>query len=446
MADPKRDGLKVSDQKAVLVGVYSPRQRKEAGWSANEDALDELAGLVEAAGAEPVARLVQIRDEPHMATVLGTGKVAELTQLIESVGADLIAFDTDLSPTQGKNLEKETDTVVVDRSEIILDIFAARARTHEAKLQVELAQLLYMRPRLTRMWTHLERIASGSLGSARGPGEKQLELDRRLVDTRIAELRRKLKEVEKRRSREANRTPLQTVSLVGYTNAGKSTLMNALTGAEVYVADQLFATLDTRTRTWDVPGYGPTLLSDTVGFVSNLPHHLVASFRSTLEESRQADLLLHVVDASDPHAEEHIATVHEVLTDLGIDDESSLLVLNKADRVEDRSTLDVLRARHEDSVSVSAVTGHGLDRLGERVAARLGGEFETARLRLSAGNGKALHYLNTHSEILSQEYEGSDLLAEARITPRHLRVLTEKLDAALDEAEEPAVVPIRAAS
>ena len=428
------------------MGVYTPQDRKQSGWAEREDALDELQGLVEAAGATPVGRMVQILDKPNSATMLGSGKVQELKTLIEATGANLIAFDTDLTPSQGKNLEAETDTVVVDRSEVILDIFAARARTHESKLQVELAQLLYMRPRLTRMWSHLERIASGALGSARGPGEKQLELDRRLVDTRIAELRRKLKEVEKRRSRQADRQPLQTVSLVGYTNAGKSTLMNALTDAGVYVADQLFATLDTRTRTWEVPAYGPTLLSDTVGFVSNLPHHLVASFRSTLEESRRADLLLHVVDASDAEAEQQIATVHEVLADLGIDDASGILVLNKSDRVQDRAVLDTLRARHPDSVSVSAFTGEGLDRLSERVAARLGGEFITARLRVPAGDGKTQHYLSQHAETLASDYDGNDLLADVRVTPRQLRVLTERLGAHLEEPEATAMPALKTAS
>lgn len=430
MAEPKREHLKVEDQRAILVGVYSPQERREANWADKDDALNELAGLVKTAGAEIVGRLTQILDKPNGATMLGPGKLKELQNLLDVTEANLIVFDKDLTPAQGKNVEAETKTVVVDRSEVILDIFASRAQTHEAKLQVELAQLLYMRPRLTRMWSHLERIASGALGSARGPGEKQLELDRRLVDTRIAELRRRLKEVEKRRGREvANRQSHQTVSLVGYTNAGKSTLMSALTGADVYIADKLFATLDTRTRAWEVPAYGPVLLSDTVGFVSNLPHHLVASFRSTLEEARNADLLLHVVDASDPRAEQHINTVHEVLGDLGIDDSQSLLVLNKVDRVEDRSIVDSLRAAYSDSFSVSAVTRSGIDKLAAQVASRLGGPWTDVRVQLHAGNGKGLTYLEQHAEICRSEYEGDQLIADVRITESRLNSLTKRYEA-----------------
>lgn len=437
MGEPKRDQLKVDDQKAILVGVFSPQERRSAVWTEKDDALDELAGLVESAGAEIVGRVVQILDKPNSATMLGAGKLKELQLLIETTGANLIAFDKDLTPAQGKNVEKETETVVVDRSEIILDIFASRAQTHESKLQVELAQLLYMRPRLTRMWSHLERIASGSIGSARGPGEKQLELDRRLVDTRIAELRRRLKDVEKRRGLEVgSRRDHQTVSLVGYTNAGKSTLMHALTGADVYIANKLFATLDTRTRAWNVPAYGEVLLSDTVGFVSNLPHHLVASFRSTLEEARHSDLLLHVVDASDPNAEQHIETVHEVLSDLGIDDSHSLLVLNKVDRVDDRSVIDSLRAKHPDSYGVSAVTANGVDRLASRVAARLGGDWVNVCVQIHAGNGKGLTYLDQHADVLESRYEGDFYVADVRITESRLKILTKRHEAEVVDVDE----------
>ena len=297
MADPKREQLKVKNQKAVLAAVYEP------GQFVGEDPLEELQGLVETAGVDVVGTLTQSRRTPNPATLFGSGKVDELKMLVESLGAELVVIDNNLSPSQARNLEKALDTVIVDRSEVILDIFASRARTYEAKLQVELAQLLYFRPRLKRMWTHLERI-EGGVGAGRGPGEKQLETDRRLVDKRIDELKRKLATVEKHRGRMVSqRNDHMTVSLVGYTNAGKSTLMNALTGADIYAADQLFATLDTRTRKWEVPHWGDVLLSDTVGFVRNLPHHLVASFRSTLEEARHADLLLHVVDSSHPEAD-----------------------------------------------------------------------------------------------------------------------------------------------
>src|SRR5690606_33626203 len=292
------------------------------------------------------------------------------------------------SPAQGRNLEQETGAVIVDRSELILDIFASNARTYEAQLQVELAQLLYFRPRLKRLWTHLERI-EGGVGAGRGPGEKQLETDRRLLDKRVAELKAKLKTIEKRRTQTvANRHGMPTVSLVGYTNAGKSTLMRALTGSDVYVADQLFATLDTRTRRWLLPHWGEVLLSDTVGFVRNLPHHLVASFRSTLEEARHAALLLHVVDASHPEAEQQIETVNSVLADIGVDSSNAVLVFNKCDAVTDRSLVDVLRVRYADAVTVSAVKRTGLDRLAETVASRLGHGYVEAEIETSVGNGR----------------------------------------------------------
>ena len=387
---------------------------------AKEEALDEIAGLAETAGVEVVGEVVQVREHPHPATCLGKGKVEELAALVKASDAELIVFDNNLSPAQGRNLEKETDTVIVDRSEIILDIFASRAQTYEARLQVELAQLLYFRPRLKRLWTHLERI-EGGVGAGRGPGEKQLETDRRLLDKRVAELKRKLKDVEKRRKQMvAQRDGQITVSLVGYTNAGKSTLMRALTEADVFIADKLFATLDTRTRRWSLPRLGEVLLSDTVGFVQDLPHHLVASFRSTLEEARQADLLLHVVDAANPDASRQVETVYEVLDEIGVDNSNAILVLNKADAVTDRSILDILRARYDDSISVSAVTGDGLDRLTALVAERLSGGFVEAEIETSVGNGRLFAYLAEHAEVLGTEYSNSHAVVRCRIPRRHL--------------------------
>ena len=265
-----------------------------------------------------------------MTTYLGKGKVDELKQLVDANDADVIMFDNDLSPAQTRNLEEATGVKVLDRTELILDIFASRAQTHQARLAVELAQLQYSLPRLKRMWTHLSRLKMGI--GMRGPGEKQLEVDRRLVEKRIDDLRSELKTIERRKEREvAGRSDRMTVSLVGYTNAGKSTLLNALTGADVLAENKLFATLDTRTRRWQLPGWGPVLLSDTVGFIRDLPHHLIASFKATLEEARQADLLLHVADASNPAASEQIAVVYEVLEELGIEAKDTLLVLNKVD-------------------------------------------------------------------------------------------------------------------
>jgi GTP-binding protein HflX len=399
LANPKREELQVQQRKAILVAVLETGSRID-----KETALDELKGLVATAQAEIVGELVQKTNEPSVATLLGKGKVAELKRMIEATGANVVIFDNNLSPSQGRNLEAELNSVIVDRSEVILDIFARRAQTYEARLQVELAQLLYYRPRLKRMWTHLERI-EGGVGAGRGPGEKQIETDRRLIDQRVDELKLKLKEVQKRREQTvATRRQQPTVSLVGYTNAGKSTLMRTLTGADVYVADQLFATLDTRTRRWHLPHWGEVLLSDTVGFVRDLPHHLVASFKSTLEEARHADLLLHVVDASHPEAEKQIDTVHQVLDEIGVDHSNMLLVLNKIDAVVDRSYLDVLRVRHPDSVSISARDRLGLEELQKTVVARLGEGIVLAELVTDAGNGKLFAFLSQCAEVTDRTY------------------------------------------
>lgn len=420
MADPKRAELKVGQKKAVLVAVVAPDDPID-----KKHALDELRGLVDTAGVVVVGELVQQRSSPHPAYYLGTGKLDELKQLVAQSEAELVIVDSQLSPAQGRNLEQETGAVIVDRSELILDIFASNARTAEARLQVELAQLLYFRPRLKRLWTHLERI-EGGVGAGRGPGEKQLETDRRLVDKRIADLKRRLAEIESRRERSVQKRSEQlTIGLVGYTNAGKSTLMNALTGSDVYVANRLFATLDTRTRRWEIPRFGDVMLSDTVGFVRNLPHHLVASFRSTLEEARRADLLLHVVDAANPEAELQIRTVYEVLDEIGIDTGNVLLVLNKVDKAntEHRATYDILRHEYPDAVAVSAVTGEGLEQLTTAVTERLGG-FVEAEIETGAGNGRLLSYLAQHGEVTDREYVDSRVRLRCRLPRVFARRLT----------------------
>src|SRR5437868_8626364 len=287
---------------------------------------------------------------------------------------------------------------------------ATRARTTEARLQVELAQLEYALPRLRKMWTHLSRQTGGAGGAGggigtRGPGETQLEVDRRLVSHRIRDLKERLVEVQARKQREArSRLEEHTASLVGYTNAGKSTLMNALTGAGVLAEDKLYSTLDTRTRQWHMKDWGRVLLSDTVGFIRDLPHHLVASFKATLEETRQARLLLHVVDASNLAAEEQIKAVNQVLTEIGCAERPTLLVLNKMDRVPDRSYLDVLRKQHPRSVAVSAATGQGLDDLREAVREALSADFADAEIEMDAGNGRVMAYLGAHAEIYRQQY------------------------------------------
>lgn len=400
-------------ERAVLVSVALPSRP----W-AGDDPLDELRGLAQTAGSNIVGELTQKRQEIVPATYIGKGKLAELTELCKAKEVEVVIFDNDLSPAQVRNLEKATNAKVIDRSELILDIFATRARTIESKLQVELAQLEYSLPRLKRMWTHLSRY-KGGIG-LRGPGETQLEEDRRLVGLKIRDLKERLSHVQTRRHREVeSRYEEHTVSLVGYTNAGKSTLMNRLTGAGVYVENKLFSTLETRTRQWRLSDWGRVLLSDTVGFIRDLPHHLVASFKATLEEARQARLLLHVVDASNPHAEEHIHAVKKVLEEIGCGKNPTLLVLNQIDRLKDPSFLQVLQAHHPRAVAVSAKTGQGIDSLCDAVIEMLSADFTHVSIDVDAGNGRVLAYLAAHAEIYRQEFHDNRIKMLGSM-PRHL--------------------------
>ena len=388
---------------------------------ASDDPCDEIRGLTAAAGATVVGELTQKRHEIQLATYIGSGKVGDLSELVQSTDAPVVIFDNDLWPAQARNLEKALGVKVLDRSELILDIFATRAQTVESRLQVELAQLEYSLPRLKQMWSHLSRQKGGGIG-LRGPGETQLESDRRLVGSRIRDLKRKLAEVQARKEREVqSRAAEHTISLVGYTNAGKSQLMNTLTKAGVFVKNQLFSTLDTRTRQWHIRDWGRVLLSDTVGFIRDLPHHLVASFKATLSETRYAKLLIHVVDASNPQAEEQIRAVNSVLTELECDKKASILVLNKIDRVQDRSTLQVLQAHHPRAVAVSGLTGEGMDLLEDAVMEALASEFAEAEVITEAGNGKVLAFLNAHAEVYRQEFrdDSNEVVVRCHL-PRHL--------------------------
>jgi GTP-binding protein HflX len=411
--DTTREELSVHLERAFLVSVALP----ERPW-VGKDPLEELRGLATTAGATVVGGLCQRRLKINPASYIGKGKLQELQEQVQAADADVIIFDNDLSPGQIRNLEKATQVKVLDRSELILDIFATRARSIESRLQVELAQLEYALPRLRKMWSHLSRF-EGGIGM-RGPGETQLEEDRRLVDLRIRDLKGRLIEVQARKEREVrSRNEEHTVSLVGYTNAGKSTLMNALTGAGVYVEDKLFSTLDTRTRQWHLRDWGRVLLSDTVGFIRDLPHHLVASFKATLEETRQARLLLHVVDASNPTAEEQIKAVNSVLAELGCASKPILLVLNKVDRVTDPSFVQVLQAHHPRAVAISAATRQGLDDLRDAVIEMISADFANAAVETAAGNGKVLSYLAAHAEIYRQEFRDNRVLVHCYL-PRHL--------------------------
>ncbi|HEX4147277.1 MAG TPA: GTPase HflX [Pirellulales bacterium] len=400
----------VVQESALLVGVLLPERPLQ------DDPLAELAGLAETAGAQVVGRVTQRRESPDVTTYLGKGKVEELKTLVQATDADVILFDNDLSPAQTRNLEQTAGTKVLDRSELILDIFASRARTVEARLAVELAQLQYSLPRLKRMWTHLSRLKMGI--GMRGPGEKQLEVDRRLVEKRISELRRELKTIECRKERAvAARSERMTVSLVGYTNAGKSTLMNALTGAGVLAENKLFATLDTRTRRWQLPGWGPVLLSDTVGFIRDLPHNLIASFKATLEESRQADLLLHVADVSNPQALEQISAVYRVLEELGIEAKDTLLVLNKVDAA-DRGQLAQVRTRYPHALPISARAGIGLDQLRAEVSQTLSHSFLDIDVETGVANGRLLARLAAYGEVLSKRYSEDRVVVHCRVPHR----------------------------
>ena len=403
----------VAEEAAILVGVVLAKQRVQG------DPLEELAGLAETAGAHVVGQLVQRRISPDRKTYLGKGKLEELQSLIADTDADVILFDNDLSPAQTRNLEQMTEVKVLDRTEVILDIFASRAQTHEARLAVELAQLEYALPRLKRMWTHLSRLKMGI--GMRGPGEKQLEVDRRLVEKRISDLRNQIKVIEKRKERQvAARSDRMTVSLVGYTNAGKSTLLNALTGADVLAEDKLFATLDTRTRRWMLPGWGPVLLSDTVGFIRNLPHRLIASFKATLEEARQANLLLHVADASNPAALDQIAAVNSVLEELEIESKDTLLLLNKVDCIEERGVLEGLMNRYPHALPISAHSGDGLDRLANAVSEALSSAFLDVDIEMGVDNGRALAYLEAQGEVLSRRYHGNRVTVHCRIPQKYI--------------------------
>lgn len=407
MTERKRTNS-VRSEKAVLVGVLLEQPVDP------EHPLDELGGLAETAGAQVVAELTQRRDSPDQTTYLGKGKVQELSALIAHHDADVVIFDNDLSPAQTRNLERALETKVLDRSEVILDIFAARARTYEARLAVELAQLEYSLPRLKRMWTHLSRLKMGI--GMRGPGEKQLEVDRRLVEKRIHDLKQELLEIHGRRERQvAARRDHMTVSLVGYTNAGKSTLLNALTGADVLAEDKLFATLDTRTRRWRLPGWGPVLISDTVGFIRDLPHRLIASFKATLEETHQADLLLHVADASSPLVDAQIAAVRGVLAEIGVAETDTLLVLNKVDAVADPIVRDALMARYPQAVTISARTGAGLPALAQIVSDCLGRGFRDVDVDTTPGNGRLLAWLGAHGEVLSRHFADDRMTIHCRL-------------------------------
>jgi GTP-binding protein HflX len=423
MNQSKREELAVQQERTMLVGVLLPGNTADP-----MDPLGELRSLARTAGADVVDEIVAKRGKPHPGLYIGTGKAKQIADRVEQNEIECLIFDNDLSPGQIRDLENIAGCKVLDRSELILDIFATHAQTHQSRLQVELAQLEYTYPRLTGMWQHLDRhggaaASAGGMGT-RGPGETQIETDRRLVLKRVGMLKRKLTDIDRRKLREVRkRGEAFCVCLVGYTNAGKSTLMNLLTGAETYVADQLFATLETKTRRWNLNGNRDVLLSDTVGFVRDLPHHLVASFRATLEEAIHADLLIHVADASHERVDEEIRAVNVVLDELGCDRDRLLLVLNKIDKIVDPTVHTVLRQSFPQAISLSAVTGRGAETLLETVRRQVTGYPMRVKLHANYRNGKLMHYIAQHADVEQETYDDATACIQAVIAAPKLEQL-----------------------
>jgi GTP-binding protein HflX len=409
-------------ERAVLVAV--PRKGSPEVDQLTEH-LDELARLVDTAGAQVAGRLTQQVASPNPATLLGEGKVEELAALIKELGATLAIFDEELTPVQGANLERELGVRVMDRAEVILDIFSTRARSAEAKLQVELAQLEYLLPRLTRMWTHLSRIRGGI--GLRGPGETQLETDRRMIRQKIQHHRGKLRDVARHRETiRAGRQKLLHASLVGYTNAGKSSLLRALTGEhDIVVEDRLFATLDTLTREVDAGEGIRARVTDTVGFIRKLPHHLVASFRATLEEAREADVLLHVIDASHADWEEQVQVVEEVLGELELSDRPVVMVFNKIDLLSDPTALaGRIRQLYPEAVFTTTMRTDGVDAVKAALRERVRAGRPTVRVVVPPGDGARLAAVYRAGEVLSREVTPEGVVLTVRMEGWRARQLS----------------------
>jgi len=425
LSDLKDTGLSVYRERALLMGTFVPGLDV-----AGDERLEELQKLAETAGADVVEKVVQ-KKRPEVTYYVGKGKAEEIAALAKALRADVIISDKELTPAQVRNLEELTGVKVIDRTELILDIFATHARTNQAKLQVELAQLEYTYPRLKNLWGHFSRF-EGGIG-VRGPGEQQLEVDRRLIRKRIDTLKQKLRDIERRKERQVkHRSDFLTICIVGYTNAGKSTLMNALTNAGMLVEDKLFATLDTRTRILKLPGCKrEILLSDTVGFIRRIPHYLVASFHATLEELTKADLLLHVVDVSQYDASVEVMAVQKVLAELGCRDKRQIQVFNKMDAVGDYTEYDILKNRYPEAIEISALRGEGIEELREAIKRFINEEKRKVKIKVDAGSGKFLSFIFTKGDILTRSYLDSEVIIEANLEERIIET-ARRIDARAD--------------
>ena len=432
MGTEQREDLNVVAERAILVALTLRGERISI-----DDRFAELSALTESAGGVVVGHLTQKRRLPHGKTFIGKGKVTQLKELADSVNATIIIFDHDMSPSQIQNLEEAVERKIIDRSELILDIFSSRASTVEAKLQVEIAQLEYTYPRLRAMWDHLGQVTGGApvgIGT-RGPGEQQIEIDRRLVQRRLKQLRREIEEIQQRSVREVEKrnNDYFTVGLVGYTNAGKSTLFNTLTSGGAWAHNQLFATLSTRIERWELGGGTGVMLSDTVGFIRRLPHHLIASFRSTLEETVHCQLLLIVLDASDPSAMLQLDTVEKTLKDIGAEHQPRLLLLNKIDQVEDSSDKLVWVSRCPDAIQISAVTKEGVEELTEEVLLAVIGIVQEVTLSLPIRASKAIDFLEKRTTVLERAWEDDRSIYKVRIGRNQIeQILSRERDVFID--------------
>jgi GTPase len=409
-------------ERAIIVGVAT----HEAPRSKVEDYLEELALLTDSAGADVVLRVIQERQNIDAAYYIGSGKAEELAYLVEEKRVDLVVFDDDLSAVQVRNLEKLIKCKIVDRSGIILDIFASRARTSEAKTQVELAQLQYMLPRLTRQWTHLSK-QFGGIGT-KGPGETQIETDRRAIRHKISHLHTKLKRIAKERAEQRKgRENFPRVALVGYTNAGKSTLLNWFSKSDVLVEDRLFATLDSTVRMVSLSPAHKILLSDTVGFIRKLPHHLVASFKSTLEEVAEADLLLHIIDVSHPLFEEQISVVNETLEELIAEPKPTVMVFNKIDKLENRNIVGYLNDNYTNAVFISAARSINMKALEDKIMNILDENISEQTITFSQDDYQVISQIHDMAEILDKKYEGDEITIRFRMNRMHADKLKKAL-------------------